>query len=200
MPRISTGYYAAAAGVAIAALIAGPLAWSALRGSPNCGTSIEGADIAGPFTLVSETGETVTDADVVTGPTLVYFGYTFCPDICPVDNLRNAEAVDLLAERGISVKPVFVSVDPGRDTPEVMAAYTEYIHPEMLGLTGTDAQVAEAADAYAVYYEAHEDQGEQYLVDHTTYTYLVDPKGPIDLFRRDATPEEVAERIACHLS
>lgn len=194
-------YYAAAAVVAICALVAGPLAWSALRDGGDCGESMAGADVGGPFTLISDTGEEVTEADVITGPTLVYFGYSFCPDVCPFDNVRNADAVDLLAERGVEVRPVFVTVDPERDTPEVMAAYTEYMHPDMLGLTGSPEQVASAASAYRVYYKIGEaeDGGEDYPVDHTTFTYLMDPGGLIDFFRRDVTPEDMADRIACHL-
>jgi protein SCO1/2 len=201
MARIPTQYYAAAAVVAIGVLIGGPLAWSALRGPGECGAAVAGADIGGPFTLVDGTGATVTDRDVITGPTLVYFGYSFCPDVCPLDNARNAAATDLLAERGITVSPVFISVDPARDTPEAMAEYTAYMHPTMVGLTGTAEQVAAAADAYRVYYSIGEaaDGGDDYPVDHSTFTYLMDPSGLVDFFRRDATPEEVADRVACHV-
>jgi protein SCO1/2 len=200
MPKGSTGYYAAAAVVAICALIAGPLVWSALR-DKECGASVAGADIGGPFTLVSETGEEVTERDVITGPTLVYFGYAYCPDVCPFDNARNAAAVDLLAERGLEVRPVFITVDPARDTPQAMAEYTGYMHPDMLGLTGSPEQVAGAASAYRAYYQigVAEDGGDDYPVDHSTFTYLMDPDGLVDFFRRDVTPEAMADRVACHL-
>lgn len=198
MRRIPLGYYVGAAVVAIVALVAGPFLWSVVQPQRECGASVAGADVGGPFTLVSETGETVTESDVITGPTLVYFGYTFCPDVCPFDAVRNADAVDLLAERGLDVGSVFVSVDPARDTPEVMADYTAYMHPEMVGLTGSPEQVAEAARAYRVFYRAA-GEGEDYLVDHTTFTYLMGPDGIIDFFRRDASAEEIAERTACHL-
>jgi protein SCO1/2 len=193
-------YYAAAAVVAICALVAGPLAWSALT-KRECGASVAGADIGGPFTLVSETGAEVTERDVITGPTLIYFGYSYCPDVCPFDTARNAAAVDLLKERGLDVVPVFVTVDPGRDTPEVMAEYTEWVSPDMLGLTGSPEQVAGAASAYRVYYSIGEaeDGGDDYPVDHSTFTYLMDPDGIVDFFRRDVTPEEMADRVACHL-
>ena len=201
MTSSSTKYYAAAAVVAIGALVGGPLAWSALRGGDECDASVAGADLGGPFTLVGETGETVTDADVIAGPTLVYFGYSYCPDVCPFDNVRNADAVDLLAERGIEVKPVFISVDPARDTPEVMAEYTEYMHPQMLGLTGSPEQVAAAAGVYRVYYQIGEaeDGGDDYPVAHSTFTYLMDAGGLVDFFRREVTAEEMANRVACHL-
>ena len=103
------------------------------------------AAIGGPFTLIDEDGRTVTDADILTKPSLVYFGYTFCPDVCPLDTVRNADAIDLLAEMGHDVLPVFISVDPDRDTVERLAEFTDYIHPEMIGLTGSAAAIRAAA-------------------------------------------------------
>ncbi|UWQ95619.1 SCO family protein [Rhodobacteraceae bacterium M385] len=160
-----------------------------------------GGTIGGPFELVTEAGETVTDADVITEPTLMYFGYTFCPDVCPLDTVRNAEAVDILEEGGYSVLPTFVTVDPGRDTPEVMAAFTENVHPRMLGLTGTTEQTHAAASAYRVYYQVHDDGTDPYyLVDHTAFTYLMMPDtGFVEFFNRDVTPAEMAERTACFI-
>lgn len=164
-------------------------------------TSIAGGagTIGGPFTLVDETGKTVTDKDVITGPTLVYFGYTFCPDVCPLDNARNAEAVELLEEMGKIVKPVFISIDPERDTPQAMAEFTDYLHPRMLGLTGTPEQSKAASKAYHTYFKKEEDgDPEYYLVDHSTQTYLMFPEhGFVDFFRRDETAEDMAKRVAC---
>lgn len=159
------------------------------------------AQIGGPFELISETGETVTDKDVIDTPTLMYFGYTYCPDVCPLDAARNAEAVEILESRGHIVKPVFVSVDPKRDTPEVMAEFTDYLHPRMLGLTGSEAQVRAASKAYRTYFQAQKaEEGEEefYLVDHSTMSYLTLPDyGFVEFFRRDVTPEQVADRVAC---
>ncbi|VVT08729.1 Protein SenC [Roseovarius sp. EC-HK134] len=161
------------------------------------------AQIGGEFTLVSETGETVTDKQVIDQPSLIYFGYTFCPDVCPLDNTRNAEAVDLLEEQGLMVKPVFISVDPNRDTPEVMAEYTDYVHPRLLGLTGSEEQVRAASKAYRTFFQAHQPtEGEEdfYLVDHSTMTYLTLPDhGFVEFFRRDATAEQIADRVQCFL-
>jgi len=157
-------------------------------------------EIGGPFTLVSETGETVTDADVITKPALIYFGYTFCPDVCPIDTVRNADAIDLLREDGRDMLPVFISIDPERDTPEVMAQYTDYLHDDMLGLTGTPEQVAAVSQAYRTYYRKQDTEDEFYLVDHSTLSYLVLPQtGFAEFFRRDVTPEKMAERIQCFL-
>lgn len=165
-------------------------------------TAVAGeASIGGPFTLVSETGATVTDADVITRPTLLYFGYTFCPDVCPVDSARNAEAVDILTNSGLDVQPVFVTVDPKRDTPEVLADYTDLFHPRMLGLTGSAEQIAEAAKAYRTYHQAQDTGDDYYLVDHTTFTYLVLPEeGFVEFFRRDDTPDRVAEITTCYVN
>jgi len=159
-----------------------------------------GADLGGPFELVNAQGQTVTDADVITEPSLIYFGYTFCPDVCPLDVARNASAVDVLAERGMSVTPIFISIDPARDTPEVVGEFADNMHPKMIGLTGSPEQVAAASAAYRTYYKAHEAVDDYYLVDHSTFSYLVMPgEGFVDFFRRDVTPDQMAEKIGCFI-
>lgn len=159
-----------------------------------------GAEIGGPFTLVDGSGKTVTDAEVLTKPSLVYFGYTFCPDVCPLDNARNAEAVDILEERGYDVTPIFISIDPERDTPEVMADMVENLHPKMIGLTGSAEQVKVASQAFKTYYRKQPSEDEFYLVDHSTFTYLMLPgMGFADFFRREDTADQMAERVACFL-
>ncbi len=193
--------------VAMLGLLAG-VWWMTLRGDDDrfadCRSGqIAGgaAQIGGPFTLVSETGETVIEAEVLDEPALIYFGYTFCPDVCPMDVARNADAVRILEDRGSLVKPVFISVDPRRDTPEVVAGFTDNLHPRMLGLTGSEAQVKAAAKAYRAFYQLH-DEGEDefYLVDHSTLTYLTLPgTGFVEFFRRDLEPEAMADRVACFL-
>ncbi len=156
--------------------------------------------IGGPFTLVDENGRTVTDKDVITKPSLIYFGYTFCPDVCPLDNARNAEATDILLKRGYDVQPVFISIDPERDTPEVVKEFTDMLHPRMIGLTGTPEQVKAASKAYRTYYRKQDSGDEYYLIDHSTHTYLVLPKyGFVEFFGRDVTPEEMADRTACFI-
>ena len=158
------------------------------------------SQIGGPFSLLDSGGKTVTDADVITAPSLVYFGYTFCPDVCPMDTIRNAEAVDVLEENGKITTPVFISIDPKRDTPEVVGYYAEAIHPRMIGLTGTADQVKAASRAYRTYYKAHDGDDEYYLVDHSTMTYLVLPEhGVVEFFRRDVGPEALAAKAACFI-
>lgn len=160
-----------------------------------------GAKIGGPFTMIDEDGRTVTDRDVLSKPSLVYFGYTFCPDVCPTDTARNAEAVDILEEQGYEVTPVFISVDPRRDTPEVLKEWTDYIHPRMIGLTGTEDQIKKVAQEYKTFFQVPNNPADDtYLVDHMTQTYLMLPKqGFAELFNRDETPDGLAEKAACFL-
>jgi protein SCO1/2 len=156
------------------------------------------AAIGGPFALTAPDGRRVTDAEAITRPTLVYFGYSFCPDICPTDLSRNALAADALKERGVDVGQVFVSIDPERDTPEVMGDYTAAIDPELLGLTGSAEDVAGAAKAYKVFYRKSGDDPEYYLMDHSTFTYLMAPEvGFLEFYPSDAPPESVADSVAC---
>lgn len=189
--------------LAATAVVAGAFAFSALRvPTDSCAaTTVAGGAIGGPFTLVDETGRTVTETEVITEPTILYFGYTFCPDVCPIDNARNAAAVDILAESGHSVTPVFISIDPARDSVEVVNDFTENFHPKMIGLTGTPEQVKEAANAYRVVYSKDDDDPEYYLVSHSVFSYFVTPEdGFVEFFRREDTPEQMADRIACHLN
>jgi protein SCO1/2 len=196
--------YAGMAVAAVAGLVGGSLLWVQYSKSGDqfaqCRSSQVGGGgaIGGPFTLVDQTGKTVTEKEVLTKPSLVYFGYTFCPDVCPLDLTRNAEAVDILEEMGLEVTPVFISIDPKRDTTEVMAEYADIMHPRMIALTGTDEQVKAASQAYKTYYKAHDDGDEYYLVDHSTFTYLMLPEaGFVEFFNRDITPDQMAEKVAC---
>ena len=158
------------------------------------------AAIGGPFELVDHKGRAVTEQDVIVEPSLIYFGYTFCPDVCPFDTVRNAEAIDLLAEQGLSATPIFISIDPERDTPEALDAYVENIHPKMVGLTGTEEQVKAASKAYRTYYKRHNDDLEYYIVDHSTQTYLMLPDhGFVEFFNRNTSAEKIAETAACFI-
>ncbi|MEP5731283.1 MAG: SCO family protein [Sulfitobacter sp.] len=164
----------------------------------QCRSSTVAGDMGGPFELINGQGETVTDIDVITEPTLIYFGYTYCPDVCPMDVDRNASAIEVLEEAGKLVKPVFISIDPERDTPQVVGEYAEAMHPRMVGLTGSAAQVKAASMAYRTYYRAHDEVDGEYLVDHSTFSYLVMPEiGFVEYFRRDIPPTQMAEQLAC---
>lgn len=156
------------------------------------------ATIGGPFELTDGTGARVTDADVIDRPTLVYFGYSFCPDFCPNDLARNAVAHDILAEQGIDTGLAFISIDPDRDTPEVMGDYAAAIHPALVGLSGTPEEVAEAAKAYRVFFRKSGDDPDYYLMDHSTFTYLMAPGvGFLEFFGSDVSAETMAEGVAC---
>ena len=156
--------------------------------------------IGGPFELVNSEAETVSEKDVLTEPSILYFGYTFCPDVCPLDVARNVAAVEILEEQGISVTPVFISIDPKRDTPEVVGDFAANMHDRMIGLTGSPEQVDAASKAYRTYYRAQAGDGDNYLVDHSTFSYLVMPEtGFVDFFRRELSAEDMAEAIACFI-
>jgi protein SCO1/2 len=188
------------ASVALSAGWLGNLFGGADDGFTACRKGAVAGEIGGPFELVDAQGRTVTDADVITEPSLVYFGYTFCPDVCPMDTARNADAVDLLAERGYSATPVFISIDPKRDTPQVVGDFAANLHDKMIGLTGTAEQVKAASQAYRTYYRAQDGDAEYYLVDHSTFTYLVLPgHGFVDFFRREDSAEAMADRTACFI-
>ena len=162
----------------------------------------EGADIGGPFELTAHTGERMTDKQVIDRPALVYFGYTYCPDICPIDVQIMADAVEILDGKGIDVRPVFVTVDPERDTPKELSYYAEAMHPKMIALTGSVEEIRAAAEAYKVFYQRVEvpDSAAEYLMNHTGYTYLMTPqKGVTAVIRRDFPPEQIAADIAAVL-
>ena len=152
------------------------------------------------FTLPRD-GQRVTDAQVFDKPTLLYFGYTFCPDVCPLDAARNADAEALLVEDGKDVQTVFITVDPRRDTPEVLADYTALFSDRMIGLTGTDEEIAAVNRGWRNYYKAHDEEDQEYyLVDHMTNTYLVMPGGQtVEFFSRETPSEQIAETVACYV-
>lgn len=169
--------------------------FASCRSSVIAGNS---SKIGGPFELISQTGEKMNEKQVFSKPSLLYFGYTFCPDVCPLDNSRNAEATDLLDEKDVDVQPVFITVDPKRDTTKVMYDFTESMHEKMLGLTGTPKDLAAVAKSWRVSYQVPDVEGDDYMVSHTTMTYLVMPEyGTVEFFGRDVSAEEMADRVAC---
>jgi protein SCO1/2 len=198
-----TKLYAGVAAAAVAAFL-GASAWYVVANRSadafaECRQGqVAGGDIGGPFTLVDTGGKTVTDKDIITKPTLVYFGYTFCPDVCPLDMARNVEAVDKLDAQGLDVTPVFISIDPERDTPEALADYVFNMHPKLVALTGSPEQVKAASQAYKTFFRKRETGDEYYLMDHSTFTYLMLPgTGFVDFFRQEVTSDRMAESVAC---
>ncbi|AUH33204.1 SCO family protein [Paracoccus tegillarcae] len=151
------------------------------------------------FTLTNGADQRTTSQEVFSKPSLLYFGYTFCPDVCPMDSARNADAVEILKEQGVDVQAVFVTVDPARDTPELVSEFTQQFSPEMIGLTGSVEEIDAVSKGWRNYYKLqNEEDDEYYLVDHMTNTYLVMPEqGTVEFFGRDTSPDEMAERTAC---
>jgi protein SCO1/2 len=156
-----------------------------------------GMTLGGPFRLTDHTGRTVTEAEFSGRFMLVYFGFTYCPDVCPTELGTIAAALDSLEEAGERVTPVLITVDPERDTPEALADYVARFHPRMVGLTGTPEQVAAAARAYRVFYaKVQRPEMSQYLMDHSSFIYLVGPDGRVrSLFRPETSPEAIAQVV-----
>ncbi|WP_142850544.1 SCO family protein [Telmatospirillum sp. J64-1] len=158
--------------------------------------------IGGPFTLVDHTGKTVTEQDFRGRPMLIYFGYAYCPDACPTSLAIMAQALDMLGPQGEEITPVFITVDPERDTVETVAGYVQAFHPRMVGLTGTNEQVEAAKKAWRVYSaKANVESATDYLVDHSSIIYLMGPDGSfVTHFSHGTTPEAVAEGLRRYLS
>lgn len=195
-------FIAIGAVAAVVAVIGGTYVLTQLRAPSlsDCGaTAVAGDVIGGSFELIDKNGQLVTSESLITKPTLIYFGFTFCPDVCPLDMARNATAMDILGEEGVDVSGIFISIDPARDTPEIVGEYADTFHPDMIGLTGSAAQVDAASKAYRTVYAKQGDDPEYYLMQHSTFTYLVLPEvGFVEFFRQDDSPEEVARRTACY--
>ena len=204
---MSTKKWAALATSFLGVIVAGTFVWVQLFAPVNrlhacAGGSAVGGSIGGPFKLLTHTGQQVTQADIITEPTLIYFGYTFCPDFCPFDVIRNAQAIDLLQEEtDHKAKVVFITIDPARDTMEELDDYVHNMHPDLIALTGTEAQIAQAARAYKVYYKKQpSDDSDFYLVDHSTFSYLMLPdQGFVNFFRSDLSAEDMAKQVACYI-
>ncbi|KAK9699150.1 hypothetical protein RND81_08G156000 [Saponaria officinalis] len=141
------------------------------------GPSVGQAAIGGPFKLVNHEGKNVTEKDFLGKWTVMYFGFTHCPDICPDELQKLAAAVDKIKEKsGIEIVPVFISVDPERDTVEQVNDYIKEFHPKLIGLTGDPEEIRKVARAYRVYYMKTTEEGSDYLVDHSIVMYLMSPK------------------------
>ena len=153
--------------------------------------------VGGPFQLTDHTGRQVTEADYADAYKIVYFGYTFCPDVCPSGLTVISEALDQLGPVADKVKPLFITIDPERDTVAVMADYHAHFHPRFSNLTGTPEQIAAVAKAYRIYYQkAVGEDASDYLMDHSALAYLMAPGGGyLAHFNHEATPEQIAEAI-----
>lgn len=165
------------------------------------GGMVVNVSIGGPFDLTDHTGARMND-DALRGKyALIYFGYTFCPDVCPTELGEIAVALDELGDAGDQVTPVMITIDPERDTPEILAEYVPLFHDRLVGLTGTVAEIKDVAEKYRVFYRRFEDPNFTfYLMDHTSFVYLIDPQGAVaSMFRYGTPPEDMAAAIRQHM-
>jgi protein SCO1/2 len=152
-------------------------------------------NVGGPFTLTNQDGQRVTDKDFAGRFQLIYFGYTFCPDVCPTELNTMSLALQQVGSR-VRIVPIFITIDPARDTPESLKAYLSSFGPDFVGLTGSDEEIAAIAKEYRVYYKKSDGDGDNYGMDHTSLVYLMTPNGKlVALFRAGATPEDIADGI-----
>jgi len=154
------------------------------------------AAIGGTFTLTAADGRTVTDQTYRGKWMMIYFGYTFCPDACPTALSNMSIALQKLGTEANKLQPLFITVDPKRDSRETMAAYLQSFDPRIVGLVGTQAQTNAVAKTYRVYFERHEDGGDNYLVDHSAYFYIMGPDGKFVDVIEGATPgDQMADKL-----
>jgi protein SCO1 len=162
---------------------------------------LEGARMGGPFSLVTQDGTRLSDSDLKGQYRLIYFGYSFCPDVCPVDVQKLMAGFRAFenAQPKLAAKtqPIFITVDPARDSPPVLEQFVSAFHPRLIGLTGTAAEIAAVAKAYAVIYETSPGATSgAYLVDHSRTTVLYGPTGePIAMIAQDGSAEEIAAQL-----
>jgi protein SCO1/2 len=197
MNRINKSY------PAIALLIAGALALAGCNAAaPAAEPPLAGAAIGGDFALTNSKGETVRWDDFAGKYRVVYFGYTFCPDVCPTDMQRVAQGLKQLKasdpELAAKIQPIFITIDPARDTAEVVGEFAAAFSPDIIGLTGTPEQIAATAKAFKVFYAKGEAvEGGGYLMDHSNIVYLFGPEGePLATLPTDQGAEAVAAELA----
>lgn len=186
--------------IVVVAVFAGVAQWLVIRNddvTKSANGLVTSVEIGGPFALTDHTGRQVTEKDYLGNFTLVFFGYTFCPDICPTELGDIALALDELGDLSLAVTPVMISIDPERDTPAVLAEYVSLFHERLVGLTGTTAQIKDVADAYRIFFRRVDDPDySYYLMDHTSFVYLLNPEGKVvSLLRYGTPPEEMASMI-----
>ena len=157
--------------------------------------------IGGPFALTDHTGTVRTEADFRGSLMLVYFGFTYCPDICPTDLQNIGLAMEKLGAAAERVQPLFITVDPERDTARHLAEYVPMLHPKLIGLTGDAAATHKAAEAYKVYYAKVPFKGDDYTVDHSAFIYLMGADGAyLGFFPPGTGPDSIAQTITQQLT
>ncbi|MBP2227104.1 protein SCO1/2 [Azospirillum agricola] len=195
----------AVASVLAIAVSAGIAWWQVQNASSTvAGATRSAVPIGGPFTMTDSDGKTVTDADYRGKYLLVYFGYTYCPDVCPTELGAMTQALDQLGRQADKVQPLFVSVDPERDTVAHLKDYVGLFHPRLIGLTGTAEQVRDTARAYRVYYaKAPQKDGkpDEYLMDHSSFIYLMGPDGGfLGVYPAGTSADRIAQDLGTRIA
>lgn len=199
------GWRSLSIGFFVAILVGAGLAWILER--PTIDRSVpvlaaqSRAEIGGGFTLVDHRGHRVTEADFAGRYLLVFFGFTYCPDVCPAELQIISAALDDLGSEADKVQPLFVTVDPERDTVDVLADYVERFHPSLIGLTGSPEEIEAVAKAYRVYFaKVARPEGDDYGVNHSSNVYFMDPSGRfIEHFNYGTNPSSMAAQMRAHL-
>jgi protein SCO1 len=187
----------------VAGLALFPSAGQRLFGGGDSGGKVMGqALVGGQFSLIDTNGRRVTEKDFLGRPMLVFFGFTFCPDICPSGLQVMAAALDKLGPKGERIVPVFVTIDPERDGPEQLKSYLASFHPRLVGLSGTLAEITDVAKKYRVYFKKVKDEksSADYTMDHSTIMYLMDAKGQfVAHFSHSTSADKLAEGLGKQL-
>jgi cytochrome oxidase Cu insertion factor (SCO1/SenC/PrrC family) len=188
---------------AVMLVLAALIGFYALTSSPLQKAVTGEALVGGPFTMQNHRGETVTEKTYWGKPMLLVFGFTFCPDICPAELQVTTEALKLLGTKGENIQPLFVTIDPDRDTVETLASYVANFSPDLVGLTGSPQQVKAMADVYRVFFEKkpNQENPQAYTMNHTPFIYLMDDKGKFRKhFSYTTDAKALAEGIAAALA
>ena len=152
------------------------------------------------FNLIHEDGFLTSREQLINQPSLIYFGYTYCPDICPFDLMRNSQVVELLKNENIKIKPIFITLDPKRDTLQTLKEYTDFHHNEMIGLTGSEKDIQKIKDIFMVYSQMPNDLSSDYTLNHSTFTYFVLPDiGLTTYFTRKDKVKKISDTVKCIL-
>ena len=191
----------ASAALILLLLAALPLSFQLWPAPVPLAAAVDGGQrIGGPFELQGPDGRRVTEQSFEGQWLLVFFGFTRCADVCPTTLTQIAKLLDGLGEQGARLQPLFISLDPERDTPEVLAAYTAFFDERILGLTGSPEQVRQVADAYGVYVRKVP-MGDTYMLDHTGSVYLMNPAGElVSLISPQRTAADAAREISAALA
>lgn len=189
----------------LAIALAAGIAWMRLNtrsASSADGTGGEiavatGIQIGGPYSLIAQDGSRVTDETFQGKFQLIFFGFTFCPDVCPTELAQIAAAMERMGPDAQKVQPIFITVDPERDTPEAMGEYVRHFDPRIIGLTGSREEIDQVISAYRVFArKVQEPNSSQYVMDHSTFLYLLGPDGEfVTMYRYGTEPDELAKSL-----